>query len=130
MTAAALLPTTPATRWRIVLNRDRRYDGRFVYAVRSTGIYCRPSCSSRRPRRSQVAFFARPADAEAAGFRACRRCHPKDVATRDPATALVRAACARIDAASDQPLAALARALGASPFQLARAFRRVLGVTP
>jgi len=123
MTAAASPSTTPASRWRIVLARDRRYDGRFVYAVRSTGIYCRPSCPSRRPRRAQVAFFAAPADAEQAGFRACRRCHPKDVATSDPGTALVRAACGRIDAP-------LARELGASPFQLTRAFRRVLGVTP
>ena len=56
MTAAPALPTTPARRWRIVLARDRRYDGRFVYAVRSTGVYCRPSCPSRRPRRAQVAF--------------------------------------------------------------------------
>ncbi len=130
MTAAASLSTTPASRWRIVLARDRRYDGRFVYAVRSTGIYCRPSCPSRRPRRAQVAFFAAPADAETAGFRACRRCHPKDVAASDPGAALVRAACAHIDAAPERTLAPLARELGASPFQLTRAFRRVLGVTP
>jgi AraC family transcriptional regulator of adaptative response/methylated-DNA-[protein]-cysteine methyltransferase len=130
MTAAAFLSTRSASRWRIVLARDRRYDGRFVYAVRSTGIFCRPSCPSRRPRRAQVAFFAAPADAEAAGFRACRRCHPKDVATNDPGAALVRTACARLDAAPERPLAPLARELGASPFQLTRAFRRVLGVTP
>ncbi len=130
MTAATALSTTPANRWRIVLARDRRYDGRFVFAVRSTGIYCRPSCPSRRPRRSQVAFFTAPADAEEAGFRACRRCHPNDVAAGDPGAALVRAACARIDATPERTLAPLARELGASPFQLTRAFRRVLGVTP
>ena len=130
MTAAPALPTTPARRWRIVLARDRRYDGRFVYAVRSTGVYCRPSCPSRRPRRAQVAFYSGPDDAEAAGFRACRRCHPRDAGAADPAATLVRAACARLDAAPEQPLAPLARALGASPFQLTRAFRRVLGVTP
>jgi AraC family transcriptional regulator, regulatory protein of adaptative response / methylated-DNA-[protein]-cysteine methyltransferase len=130
MTAAPSLSTTPASRWRVVLARDRRYDGRFVYAVRSTGVYCRPSCPSRRPRRAQVAFFAAPADAEAAGFRACRRCHPRDAATGDPAAALVRAACAHLDVAPERRLAPLARELGASPFQLTRAFRRVLGVTP
>ena len=130
MTAAPTTATTPASRWRIVLARDRRYDGRFVYAVRSTGIYCRPSCPSRRPRRSQVAFFSMPAEAETAGFRACRRCRPKETAVVDPAAQLVRAACARIDAAPERALAPLARELGASPFQLTRAFRRVLGVTP
>jgi AraC family transcriptional regulator, regulatory protein of adaptative response / methylated-DNA-[protein]-cysteine methyltransferase len=130
MTAAAFLSTTPASRWRVVLARDRHYDGHFVYAVRSTGVYCRPSCPSRRPRRAQVSFFAAPAEAEAAGFRACRRCHPRDAAPADPGAALVRAACARIDAAPERALAPLARELGASPFRLTRAFRRVLGVTP
>lgn len=64
-------------RWRAVLRRDIRYDGRFVYAVRSTGIYCRPSCASRRPRRKHVEFYLDPEAAERAGFRACRRCHPR-----------------------------------------------------
>ncbi len=63
--------------WRAVLEHDRSQDGRFVYAVRSTGIYCCPSCPSRRPHRAQVVFFRRPADAEEAGFRACKRCHPR-----------------------------------------------------
>ena len=66
------------TRWHAVLARDRRCDGRFVFAVRSTGIYCRPSCPARRPRREQVRFFAGPEDAERAGFRPCRRCQPRD----------------------------------------------------
>ncbi|MGH9788456.1 MAG: SpoIIE family protein phosphatase [Candidatus Acidiferrales bacterium] len=64
-------------RWRAVLARDARRDGEFVYAVRSTGIYCCPSCPSRRPHRSRVLFFRHPAEAEQAGFRACKRCHPK-----------------------------------------------------
>ena len=61
-------------RWRAVLDRDARFEGAFVYAVRSTGIYCRPTCPSRRPGRRQVAFYAGPTAAEEAGFRACRRC--------------------------------------------------------
>src|SRR5690242_13276070 len=102
MTTAALASPLDAThQWRIVLARDRRYDGDFVYAVRSTGIYCRPSCPSRRPRRTLVRFFPIPEAAEAAGFRACRRCHPRQVAPHDPAVALVRELCRVIDAQLD-----------------------------
>src|SRR2546425_543041 len=74
--AAVASDLTPERRWRIVLARDRRYDGAFVYAVQSTGIYCRPSCPSRRPRRGQVAFFPVPEAAELAGFRPSPRCRP------------------------------------------------------
>src|SRR5437867_12842115 len=94
--AAVVADLTPERRWRIVLARDRRYDGAFVYAVRSTGIYCRPSCASRKPRRGQVAFFPVPEAAERAGFRACRRCHPGAASPADPRIALVqigRASC-------------------------------------
>src|SRR5689334_7411549 len=79
------LPTVPDEEgcWRAVLARDAARDGSFVYAVRSTGVYCRPSCPSTRPRREQVVFYALPELAERAGFRACRRCHPGD-ATADP----------------------------------------------
>src|SRR3954451_11405869 len=70
-------------KWRAVTTRDRDADGAFVYAVRSTGIYCRPSCPSRKPTRSRVAFFDTPRDAEREGFRPCRRCRPADVATVD-----------------------------------------------
>jgi AraC family transcriptional regulator of adaptative response/methylated-DNA-[protein]-cysteine methyltransferase len=122
----------PNSQWRIVLTRDRRYDGDFVYAVRSTGIYCRPSCPSRRPRRTLVRFFPIPEAAEAAGFRACRRCHPGQVQPHDPAVALVRELCRAIDAQPDGPadLTALGRRAGRSPHQVLRAFRRVLGVSP
>src|SRR2546425_5476970 len=82
--AAVVSDLTVERRWRIVLARDRRYDGAFVYAVQSTGIYCRPSCPSRRPRRAQVAFFPVPEAAELAGFRACRRCRPGEAAAPDP----------------------------------------------
>ena len=107
MSHAAVVPTLDATsQWRIVLARDRRYDGDFVYAVRSTGIYCRPSCPSRRPRRTVVRFFPIPEAAEAAGFRACHRCHPSRLQPHDPAVALVRELCRAIDAQPDGPAAA------------------------
>jgi AraC family transcriptional regulator, regulatory protein of adaptative response / methylated-DNA-[protein]-cysteine methyltransferase len=80
-------------RWQAVLEHDRRADGRFVYAVRSTGVYCRPSCPSRRPRRHVVTFFDAPADAERAGFRACRRCRPAEPAAADPWIEKIRRAC-------------------------------------
>jgi AraC family transcriptional regulator of adaptative response/methylated-DNA-[protein]-cysteine methyltransferase len=130
--AALLLDQTPAQQWRIVLARDRRYDGAFVYAVRSTGIFCRPSCPSRRPRRSVVRFFPIPEAAQAAGFRACRRCRPTQTPSPDPAVALVRDLCRVIDAQPDRAadLTTLGRRTGRSPHQLLRAFRRVLGVSP
>src|SRR4051812_14936803 len=77
-------------RWTAVAARDRAADGTFVYAVQSTGIYCRPSCPSRRPRRDRVAFFDAPAGARAAGFRACRRCRPDET---DPWLEKIRRAC-------------------------------------
>lgn len=120
--AVALDPALSADqRWRAVLARDRRLDGAFVYAVRSTGIYCRPSCASRRPRREQVTFFKIPEAAEREGYRACRRCHPADADGGDPAIALVRGACRALDAGQ--------KAIG-DAHKLARAFKRVLGITP
>jgi AraC family transcriptional regulator, regulatory protein of adaptative response / methylated-DNA-[protein]-cysteine methyltransferase len=133
VTRAAAVSTPDTSRqWRIVLARDRRFDGAFVYAVRSTGIYCRPSCPSRRPRRTVVQFYPIPEAAEAAGFRACRRCRPTQSPAADPALAVVRDLCRAIDADPDGPadLATLARRAGLSPHQLLRAFRRVLGVSP
>jgi AraC family transcriptional regulator, regulatory protein of adaptative response / methylated-DNA-[protein]-cysteine methyltransferase len=112
---------SPTERWQAVLARDRGFDGAFVYAVRSTGIYCRPSCASRRPRRTQVTFFPIPEAAERAGYRACRRCHPADAPGHDPTVALVRDA-ARAIAAGQKPQI--------NPHRLARAFKRILGITP
>lgn|SRR5574341_893325 len=125
-------PPDPAARWRIVLARDRRYDGAFVYAVRSTGIYCRPSCPSRRPRRTQVRFYPQPEAAELAGFRACRRCRPKLAGAGDPRIELVRRVCRYLDEHPDAPtsLAALARSAGVSAHQLHRTFTRVMGISP
>jgi AraC family transcriptional regulator of adaptative response/methylated-DNA-[protein]-cysteine methyltransferase len=121
---------SPTERWQAVLARDRRYDGAFVYAVRSTGIYCRPSCASRRPRRTQVTFFPIPEAAEQDGFRACRRCHPADANGSDPVVALVREACQALAGPTPPSLDTLATALGIRPHRLVRAFKRVLGITP
>ena len=119
-------------RWRAVLARDRRYDGAFVYAVRSTGIYCRPSCASRKPRRVQVAFFPVPEAAERAGFRACRRCDPGAASPADPRIPLVRSVCRLIDTRPEAPasLATLSASAATTPHRLLRAFRAVLGLSP
>jgi AraC family transcriptional regulator of adaptative response/methylated-DNA-[protein]-cysteine methyltransferase len=130
--AAVVSDLTAARRWRIVLARDPRYDGAFVYGVRSTGIYCRPSCPRRRPRRAQVDFFPVPEVAEQAGFRPCRRCRPGQAAAPDPRVPLVRAACRLIDAHPDAPasLAVLSARTGVTAHRLLRAFQRVLGISP
>ena len=119
------------TMWRAVVGRDKQADGRFVYAVRSTGIYCRPSCSSRKPRRDRAEFFETPADAERAGFRACRRCRPIASDPADPWVGKIRRACVYLSNVEGHPsLAALAARLGGSPYHLQRNFRRIVGVTP
>ena len=121
---------TDADRWRAVMDRDRQADGAFVYAVRSTGIYCRPSCPSRHPRRAVVDFHADPRAARAAGFRACKRCRPDGEITAD--IGRVRAICRRIEAdpACPPSLADLAEEAGCSPRALQRTFKRMLGVSP
>jgi AraC family transcriptional regulator of adaptative response/methylated-DNA-[protein]-cysteine methyltransferase len=80
-------------RWSAVQTRDKRADGNFFYAVRSTGIYCKPSCPSRRPRREQVSFFLLPAAAEQNGFRACKRCRPQLARVQDSRTSAVARVC-------------------------------------
>ena len=124
--------TEESRNWRGVLERDRRMDGRFVFAVRSTGIYCRPSCPARRPSRRQVVFFPLPEAAEQAGFRPCRRCRPRDAALADQAAGLVHKVCQLIDANSDEPLSldALGARLGVSPSHLQRTFKRLMGISP
>lgn len=118
--------------WKAVLSRDARSNGSFVYGVRSTGIYCKPSCPSRRPCRDQVVFFSSPEAAEEAGFRACRRCLPRGSGEDDPARELVIRACRAIEASADvvPSLAALSKSLGASPHCLGRTFKRITGITP
>ena len=119
-------------RWQAVLARDARADGTFVFAVRSTGIYCRPSCPARRPRRAQVAFFPRPEAAEEAGFRACRRCRPHEAAGADPGITLVQQACRYIEEHLDGPLSlrAISTRFDLGPHALQRVFMRILRITP
>ena len=121
------------TYWQAVLTRDTRLDGAFVYAVHSTGIYCRPSCPSRKPReREQVTFFAQPDGAEQAGFRACRRCHPDAVGALAPDSALAQRVCRYIEAHLEEPLtlATLSAEVSMSQFHLQRTFKRVMGISP
>src|SRR5699024_2854266 len=123
--------TTDAARWAAVLAHDAAADGHFVYAVRSTGVYCRPSCGARRPRRDRVTFHASAAEAARAGFRPCKRCHP-DRSTPDARHApQVEAACRRIEQADTEPtLAELAVDADLSPYHFHRVFKAVTGVTP
>ena len=118
--------------WQAVLEREAALDGAFVYAVRSTGVYCRPICPSRRPRRDQVLLFARPAAAEQAGFRACLRCRPGQPAAPDAHEDLVARACRLIEASPEQPptLDELGAAVGLSPQHFQRIFKRAMGITP
>lgn len=117
--------------WAAVLGRDAAWDGRVVYAVASTGIYCRPSCPSRRPRRGNVSFFRAPAQAEAAGFRECRRCRPKEERPSQAARCVQRAR-EYLDAHLDEAvtLERLGRAVAMSPTHLQRVFKRLLGLSP
>jgi len=118
----------PDTAWNAVLARDRRADGRFVTGVLTTGIYCRPSCPARHPKRENVRFFATGAEAAAAGLRACLRCLPDDV-TRE--SAALDTAFRLIEAAETPPsLETLANAAGYSPFHFHRLFKRATGLTP
>ena len=120
-----------AAQWNAVLARDRGADGLFVYAVSSTGIYCRPSCPSRKPRRDRVAFFDTTDAARRAGFRACRRCHPDASVVADPWVDKIRRACVYLSNVDGHPsLATLAARLGGSPYHLQRNFKRLVGVTP
>lgn len=124
------LPSS-STAWRAVQQRDARYDGRFVYGVSSTRIFCRPSCPSRRPTRAAVEFFPSTADAERAGYRACKRCRPASAAP-DAAERAVAKACGYLTRHADRrvTLDLLARETGMSAFHLQRAFKRVMGVSP
>jgi len=116
-------------RWRAVEGRDGRLAGVFVYAVRSTGVYCRPGCGARRPLRRSVEFFATPAEALGAGYRACRRCCPERDRVSDPAVASVIAVCRWLEHPdSDGDLAAMAAGLGWSERHLRRRFSEVVGV--
>lgn len=127
-----LLPETGEAQWQAVLRKDARFDGQFVFAVSSTGIYCRPSCPSRRPHRERVSFFQLPESAEQAGFRACLRCHPRDTRPLDPQVQMARQVCRIIEKSEGEAvtLASLSEQLGVSSFHLQRTFKSILGITP
>jgi AraC family transcriptional regulator of adaptative response/methylated-DNA-[protein]-cysteine methyltransferase len=118
-------------RWAAVVARDPAFDGRFVIAVETTGIYCRPSCPSRRPNRANVRFYDTAEEAERAGFRPCKRCKPTEPSLVQRYAEKVREACRVIETAEVEPkLDDLAEAAGLSPYHFHRIFKSVLGVTP
>lgn len=127
-----LMPTTELDpRWQQVLRRNASADGDFVYAVRTTGVYCRPSCPSRTAKPKNVRFFATPDEAEAAGFRPCLRCHPRGQSPAQANAALVAEACRLIEASDEPPqLDALAVRIGMSPYHFHRQFKAITGLTP
>lgn len=116
-------------RWALVQARNQQADGEFVYAVKSTGVFCRPSCPSRRPRREMVEFYDNPALAQKAGFRACLRCAPSE---RNAQLAKIEAACRFIERNLDSTLSLdqIAGHVGVSPFHFQRLFKKQLGISP
>ena len=118
-------------RWAAVVARSPDADGQFFYSVRTTGVYCRPSCASRRARPENVEFHVTRADAERAGFRPCKRCRPDQPSLSEKHAATVTQACRVIEQASEPPtLAELAQHSGLSPFHFHRVFKALTGVTP
>ena len=117
--------------WNAVVARDSGHDGEFVFAVATTGVYCRPSCPARRPRRENVTFYSRPEQAEKAGFRACLRCRPRSF-SGNPQSDSAKEICRYIEQHLDQPitLERLGKAFRQSPFHLQRRFKAALGITP
>jgi len=131
--AAGVPSYFPGKQWQQVLERDAGADGQFVYAVKSTKIYCKPSCASRRPMRKQVSFFPTPALAEAAGYRACKRCEPERTeAKADPQAGAIAAVTEYLKDHADERtrLADVAKATGVGRLTILRGFKRVLGVSP
>lgn len=122
---------TDEARWAAVQRRDRAADGQFYYSVRSTGVYCRPSCPARPPLRANVAFHASTLEAEQAGFRPCMRCKPDQPPLAERQAAIVAQACRLIESADEEPdLDSLAEAVGMSRFHFHRVFKAHTGITP
>jgi AraC family transcriptional regulator of adaptative response/methylated-DNA-[protein]-cysteine methyltransferase len=122
---------TDVERWEAVQQRDAHADGSFYYSVRTTGVYCRPSCASRPARRENVAFHTSCAEAERAGFRPCKRCRPNQAGLAEQHAAAIARACRLIESAGETPdLDTLAAAAGMSRYHFHRVFRSVTGVTP
>ncbi len=124
-------PTGDEESWKAVIARDGNYDGEFVFAVATTGIYCRPSCAARRPRRENVTFFPRPDQAERAGFRECLRCRPRSF-SGNPQSDVAKEICRYIEQHLDESitLERLGKAFRLSPFHLQRRFKAAIGITP
>ena len=117
--------------WTAVENRDAGADGNFFYGVRTTGVYCRPGCASRRPLRANTVFFETTAEAETEGFRACKRCRPTDGSAASRHLAAIEKACALLRTSETMPsLAELADAAAISRFHFHRVFKQITGVTP
>jgi AraC family transcriptional regulator, regulatory protein of adaptative response / methylated-DNA-[protein]-cysteine methyltransferase len=130
-TRDAPMETEQDPRWQAIVNRDASADGTFLYAVRTTGIYCRPSCPSRTAKPKNVSFFVSCEDAEAAGYRACRRCHPDGQSLAEANAGVVAQACRLIEAAEELPkLDELAASVGMSPYYFHRQFKAITGLTP
>jgi AraC family transcriptional regulator of adaptative response/methylated-DNA-[protein]-cysteine methyltransferase len=128
---AARAPARDEERWQAVKRRDPAFDGQFLFAVRTTGVFCRPSCASRPAKRENVSFFSSVAEAEKAGYRACKRCRPDKLGAPDPQVQAVKRACERIETAEEAPkLAELAATAGLSPYHFHRVFKAITGVTP
>ncbi|MCG8505162.1 MAG: bifunctional DNA-binding transcriptional regulator/O6-methylguanine-DNA methyltransferase Ada [Sphingomonadales bacterium] len=125
------LYATDDARWQASVERDEQADGAFVLAVKTTGIYCRPTCPAKQPKRENVEFFAVPDEAEAAGYRACKRCRPKGEPMGAEQVKAVETACGILDSAEEPvTLVELAAEVGLSPFHFHRLFKQVTGLTP
>ena len=127
-------PASEATadpRWNAIVTRDRSADGSFFYSVKTTGVYCRPSCASRRANPKNVQFHTTAAEAERAGFRPCKRCRPGLLTVEQQHAATITRICREMDAAEDSPrLYELAKRAGLSPYHFHRVFKAVTGLTP
>ena len=116
--------------WNAIQAKDARFNGAFVFGVKTTGIYCKPSCAAKRPKRENVAFFDRGEAAESEGFRACLRCKPSSINAVDPLVKAVLKACKMIDSDNMVSLNGLSSELNVSTFQLQRKFKELIGVSP
>jgi AraC family transcriptional regulator, regulatory protein of adaptative response / methylated-DNA-[protein]-cysteine methyltransferase len=129
--ASTITHLTDDQRWEAIQARNTEAIGEFVIAVRTTGVYCRPGCPARQPLRRNVAFYDTPDDAERAGYRPCKRCHPREQSPGERHAGLVAEACRTLETADAEPtLADLAAAAGMSPYHFHSIFRRITGLTP
>ncbi len=116
--------------WRAVEARDARFDGAFVFGVKTTGVFCRPSCSARKPKRVNVEFFTENKEAEACGYRSCLRCRPERASDADPQITMIVAACREIEEMPEATLDELAATAGLSPYHFQRTFKEIVGLSP